>query len=188
MSERKIKKHELPLIPLRGLSVFPYMVLHFDVGREKSINALESAMVNDQIIFLTTQKEAETDFPTGDDFYKVGTIAKIKQMLKLPGDAIRVLVEGISRGRIINFLQEEPYFRCEIEEEIYEEEFKADQELEALMRTTLNAFENYITLSSRISPEVFISVASIEEPPIGRHHHFPYDLKNRTKAEAFGGF
>jgi len=140
------------------------MVLHFDVGREKSINALESAMVNDQIIFLTTQKEAETDFPTGDDFYKVGTIAKIKQMLKLPGDAIRVLVEGISRGRIINFLQEEPYFRCEIEEEIYEEEFKADQELEALMRTTLNAFENYITLSSRISPEVFISVASIEEP------------------------
>jgi len=164
MSERKIKKHELPLIPLRGLSVFPYMVLHFDVGREKSINALESAMVNDQIIFLTTQKEAETDFPTVDDFYKVGTIAKIKQMLKLPGDAIRVLVEGISRGRIINFLQEEPYFRCEIEEEIYEEEFKADQELEALMRTTLNAFENYITLSSRISPEVFISVASIEEP------------------------
>lgn len=164
MSERKIKKHELPLIPLRGLSVFPYMVLHFDVGREKSINALESAMVNDQIIFLTTQKEAETDFPTMDDFYQVGTIAKIKQMLKLPGDAIRVLVEGISRGRIVNCLQEDPYFRCEIEEEIYEEEHKADQELEALMRTTLNAFENYITLSSRISPEVFISVASIEEP------------------------
>jgi ATP-dependent Lon protease len=164
MNERKIKKHELPLIPLRGLSVFPYMVLHFDVGREKSVNALEAAMVNDQLIFLTTQKEAETDLPTNDDFYEVGTISKIKQMLKLPGDAIRVLVEGISRGRIVKNIQDEPYFKCEIEEEIYVEEIEADKELEALMRTVLNSFESYITLSSRISPEVFISVASIEEP------------------------
>ncbi len=164
MNERKIKKHELPLIPLRGLSVFPYMVLHFDVGREKSVNALEAAMVNDQLIFLTTQKEAETDLPTNDDFYEVGTISKIKQMLKLPGDAIRVLVEGISRGRIVKNIQDEPYFKCEIEEEIYVEEIETDKELEALMRTVLNSFESYITLSSRISPEVFISVASIEEP------------------------
>ncbi|WP_269902687.1 endopeptidase La [Crassaminicella thermophila] len=159
-----MKKHELPLIPLRGLSVFPYMVLHFDVGREKSVNALEEAMVNDQLIFLTTQKEAEMDLPTPDDFYEVGTIAKIKQMLKLPGDAIRVLVEGISRAKIVEILQEDPFFKCEVEEELYEEEIEIDKELEAFMRTVTNAFEEYISVSNRISPEVFMNITTIEEP------------------------
>ncbi|WZL74128.1 endopeptidase La [Clostridiaceae bacterium 35-E11] len=164
MSDKKVKKNKLPLIPLRGLSVFPYMVLHFDVGRDKSINALEEAMINDQLIFLTTQKEADTDLPTVEDFYEVGTVSKIKQMLKLPGDAIRVLVEGIARGKIVEILQEEPYFECEVEEEMYEEEIEVDRELEALMRTTINAFEDYIGIGNRISPEIFITVTSIEEP------------------------
>ena len=82
----------LPMIPLRGLSVFPNMVLHFDIGREKSINALEKAMVMDQKIFLVAQKDENTDLPTPEDFYHTGTIGKVKQMLKLPGDSIRVLV------------------------------------------------------------------------------------------------
>ena len=99
MEEKTKRTIELPLIPLRGLSVFPYMVLHFDVGREKSIKALEEAMVKDQTIFLTTQKEIDVDLPTYEDFYEIGTISKIKQMLKLPGDAIRVLVEGIERSK-----------------------------------------------------------------------------------------
>ncbi|MDR1953913.1 MAG: LON peptidase substrate-binding domain-containing protein, partial [Clostridiales Family XIII bacterium] len=77
----------MPMIPLRGLSIFPYMVLHFDIGREKSISALEKAMVRDQIVFLASQRDPETDLPTLEDFYRVGTIAKIKQMLKLPGDS-----------------------------------------------------------------------------------------------------
>lgn len=164
MSKKKVKKYELPLIPLRGLSVFPYMVLHFDVGREKSIHALEEAMVNDQMIFLTTQKEAETDIPTEEDFYKVGTISKIKQMLKLPGDAIRVLVEGISRAKIIELTQEEPFFKAKLLEDHYAGEIEVDKEMEALMRTVMDAFENYISVSNRISPEVLISVSSIEEP------------------------
>ncbi|AOT69755.1 endopeptidase La [Geosporobacter ferrireducens] len=164
MSKKKVKKYELPLIPLRGLSVFPYMVLHFDVGREKSINALEEAMVNDQMIFLTTQKEAETDIPTEEDFYKVGTISKIKQMLKLPGDAIRVLVEGISRAKITELTQEEPFFKARLEEDTFEGETETDKEMEALMRTVMDAFESYISVSNRISPEVLISVSSIEEP------------------------
>ncbi|WP_255547779.1 endopeptidase La [Crassaminicella indica] len=159
-----MKKRELPLIPLRGLSIFPYMVLHFDVGREKSINALEEAMVNNQLVFLTTQKEAETDLPTPEDFYQVGTVCKIKQMLKLPEDAIRVLVEGISRAKITKFLQEDPYFECEVEEIIYEGEIDIDKELEALMRTVTNTFEDYISVSNRISPEVFMNVTTIEEP------------------------
>ena len=77
---------ELPMIPLRGLSVFPNMVLHFDIGREKSINALEKAMIMNHNIFLASQKDDSTDLPTPDDFYHVGTVGKIKQMLKLPGD------------------------------------------------------------------------------------------------------
>ena len=105
---------DLPMIPLRGLSVFPNMVLHFDIGREKSINALEKAMIMDQHIFLASQKDDETDLPTPDDFYHIGTIGKIKQMLKLPGDSIRVLVEGICRGRIEDVLFEVPYFRCRV--------------------------------------------------------------------------
>ena len=91
---------ELPMIPLRGLSVFPNMVLHFDIGREKSINALEKAMITGQHIFLSSQKDENTDLPTTEDFYHSGTIGKIKQMLKLPGDSIRVLVEGMARGTI----------------------------------------------------------------------------------------
>ena len=163
MEDKNNKTIELPLIPLRGLSVFPYMVLHFDVGREKSIKALEEAMVKDQTIFLTTQKEIDIDLPTPEDFYEIGTICKIKQMLKLPGDAIRVLVEGISRGKIDNLLQEDPYFKADIEEYIFENE-EEDKELEAMMRVVLDSFENYISVSNKISPEVMISVSSIEEP------------------------
>ncbi|MDK2917988.1 MAG: ATP-dependent Lon protease [Candidatus Petromonas sp.] len=163
MEDNKNKIVELPLIPLRGLSVFPYMVLHFDVGREKSIKALEEAMVRDQRIFLTTQKEIDIDLPTSEDFYEIGTISKIKQMLKLPGDAIRVLVEGISRGKITEVIEEEPYFRVKVEEYISEEETE-DKELQALMRAVLGAFEDYIGVSNKISPEVLLSVSSIEEP------------------------
>ena len=93
-------EHELPLIPLRGLAIFPYMILNFDVGREISLKALDAGALNDDLVFLTSQKEAETDEPTTDDFYHVGTICKIKQMIKLPGNTVRVLVEGISRGKI----------------------------------------------------------------------------------------
>ena len=104
----------LPMIPLRGMNVFPNMVLHFDIGREKSINALEKAMIMDKYIFLAAQKDETTDLPTPDDFYHIGTIGKVKQMLKLPGDSIRVLVEGISRGRIEDVIFEIPYFKCVI--------------------------------------------------------------------------
>ena len=92
--------HELPLIPLRGLAIFPYMILNFDIGREMSLKALDQAMLEDELVFLTSQKEAEVDEPTTDDFYHVGTICKVKQVIKLPGETVRVLVEDISRGKI----------------------------------------------------------------------------------------
>jgi len=154
----------LPLIPLRGLTVFPYMVLHFDVGRERSISALEEAMVNDQLIFLASQKEAEINLPTPEDFYQVGTVSKIKQMLKLPGDTIRVLVEGINRARIKSIVKEEPYFMVEVEEEHYGAEIVNDKDSEALIRSVMEAFEQYIEISNKISPEVLVSISEIEMP------------------------
>jgi len=164
MDEIKKNLIELPMIPLRGLTVFPNMVLHFDIGREKSIKALEEAMMMDQMIFLSSQMEVEVDLPTGSDFYKVGTVSKIKQMLKLPGDAIRVLVEGVDRGKIVEIIEETPFFRVEIEEYIDEDKMEVTKECEALMRTVINAFEEYISASAKISPEVLITVSSIEEP------------------------
>ena len=158
------REHTMTLIPLRGLAIFPYMVLHFDVGREKSINALEEAMVSEQLIFLTSQKEAEIDIPTVDDFYHVGTICKIKQMLKLPGDTIRVLVEGIARARVKEVIQEEPYFKAVLEEVDYLEEVEPDKETEALMRSVMDAFEEYVNVGSKVTPEILLTISDIEEP------------------------
>ncbi len=156
------KIRSLPLLPLRGLSIFPYMLLHFDVGREKSIKALEEAMINDQLIFLVTQKDANTDLPTEEDFYNVGTISRIKQLLKLPGDTIRVLVEGISRAEIKSIISEEPFFMVDVVE--YSEELReGDLELEALKRSVLDAFEEYVKLNSRITPEILMTVSNIDD-------------------------
>ena len=151
------------MITLRGLSIFPHMVLHFDIGREKSINALEQAMIRDQYVFLASQKDENTDLPTADDFYHVGTVAKVKQMLKLPGDTIRVLVEGVARGKIIEMIQDDPYFECEVDEDIEQDTAEEDQEREeALIRMTLAAFEEYAALSEKTPKEVFHSVAGIQ--------------------------
>ncbi|MBQ4254097.1 MAG: LON peptidase substrate-binding domain-containing protein, partial [Erysipelotrichaceae bacterium] len=154
---------DLPMIPLRGLSVFPNMVLHFDIGREKSINALEKAMVNNQYVFLSSQLDENTDLPTTKDFYQIGTIAKIKQMLKLPGDAIRVLVEGICRGRIADTLFEVPYFKCRVEP-LPDKPGEIDSEAEALMRTVLGSFDEYININQNMAPEIFATVVTIDSP------------------------
>lgn len=161
----KIEKMSLPLIPLRGMSIFPHMVIHFDVGREKSIGALEKAMLDDSYILLSTQKDPSVDEPSLDDFYHVGTIAKIKQMLKLPGGSIRVLVEGISRGRVLELVHEEPYFQVDLEEISYDpDEIHIDKATEAGMRLVVSDLEEYVSLNSRVSSEVLGAVADIEDP------------------------
>ena len=161
MDDNNIK--EYPMIPLRGITVFPNMVLHFDIGREKSINALEKAMILNQHIFLSSQMDENLDLPTPEDFYKVGVIGKIKQMLKLPGDSIRVLVEGLSRGVIEEVLFEVPYFRCSVRP-VEDPDVEDDPESEALMRTVLSSFDDYVSINKTIAPEVFSSVVSIEHP------------------------
>ena len=154
---------DLPMIPLRGLSVFPNMVLHFDIGREKSINALEKAMIMDQHIFLASQKDDETDLPTPDDFYHIGTIGKIKQMLKLQGDTIRVLVEGLYRAEIGEILQESPYIKCTLEdvEEIIPEEITP--QILALKRSVETAFDEYAELTHKLNGETLGTVKEIDD-------------------------
>jgi len=162
MQETKDNIKRVPLLPLRGLSIFPYMVLHFDVGREKSIRALEEAMINDQLIFLVTQRDAHTDLPGTEDFYEVGTVSKIKQLLKLPGDTIRVLVEGITRAEVREIISEEPYFLVDVLE--HEEEQRIGElELEALKRSVLEVFDEYIKANPKVAPETFITVSDIED-------------------------
>ncbi|MCA0683850.1 endopeptidase La [Clostridioides difficile] len=158
--------HELPLIPLRGLAIFPYMILNFDIGREISLKALDQAMMDEELIFLTSQKEAEVDEPGEEDFYHVGTICKVKQMIKLPGDTVRVLVEGISRGRVKKIEQEDGYFRAVIEEIVFDSDnldSETEVEIEAFVRNVFDAFEEYINIGNRVSPEILISLADIED-------------------------
>ena len=155
--------HELPLIPLRGLAIFPYMILNFDIGREMSLKALDQAMLEDELVFLTSQIEAEVDEPTTEDFYHVGTISKVKQVIKLPGDTVRVLVEGISRGKVKEIDQEDGYFKAVVEEIIYDQEnAEIDMEVEAFVRNVFDAFEEYINIGNRVSPEILVSLGDIE--------------------------
>ncbi|GAA0718015.1 endopeptidase La [Clostridium malenominatum] len=151
----------LPLIPLRGITIFPYMVMHFDVGREKSILALEEAMLNGQKIFLATQKEAKVEEPEENDIFQVGTICNIKQILKLPGDTVRVLVEGEDRAKINSIVHKEPFFRAEIEklEDIICDE---GNKCEALLRTLKKAFDEYMKLAGNIPPDTMVSLEDVE--------------------------
>lgn len=152
----------LPLLPLRGILVFPYMVIHLDVGREKSVQAIEEAMLKERAIFLATQKDAQTDDPGEEDIYTVGTVAEVKQLLKLPGGTIRVLVEGIARARIKDYVSQDPYFTVNIEQ--YDEIEGKNAQVEALMRNLVTQFEQYVKLSKKIPPETVVAVVNIEEP------------------------
>lgn len=153
----------IPLLPLRGLLVFPTMVLHLDVGRDKSVQALEQAMVEDSEILLTSQVDLSVDEPGAEDMYQVGTMAKVKQMLKLPNGTIRVLVEGLERAKIERFTQKEEYFQVEMSILSNVEESNPSEEL-ALMRNALEQFEEYIRLSKKVSKETLQSVQDIAEP------------------------
>jgi ATP-dependent Lon protease len=152
---------EVPLLPLRGLIVFPSMVLHLDVGRDKSIAALEKAMMDDQQILLAAQKKVSIDEPESKDIYTIGTLAKVKQMLKLPNGTLRVLVEGLYRAEILRYIEDDETFVVETNE--IDEVHGNKMEEEALMRTLLDQFEQYVNVSKKITKETFSTVSDIEE-------------------------
>lgn len=157
------KKITIPLLPLRGIVVFPHMILHFDVGRARSIKALEEAMMKDQKIFLAAQKDPALDEPCDKDIYTIGTISKIKQLLRLPGDTIRVLVEGLERAKIVDYISEDPYYEVNVRECPNPKHHVKDSETEALVRQVISYFEKYAKLTNRISPDTTFTLSAMED-------------------------
>ena len=161
-NKTKVSKKRIPLLSLRDIVVFPHMIVPLFVGREKSIKALEHAMLKEKNILLSTQRDARVNDPKPEDIYSVGTIAEILQILKLTDGTVKVLVEGLSRAEILSFDEEKEFFQVNIIQK--KESIKVTPEIEALMRSLNSLFENYIKLNQKIAPEVVISVANINEP------------------------
>ena len=153
---------EMPVLPLRGLTLFPGMVLHFDVGRAKSVRALEKALMADQRIFLVTQIDENTEDPKPEDLHPVGVIAMIRQVMNLPGENVRVLVEGESRGTIREVLEQEPCFTAEVL--VHRDRAARSAEAKALVRTSQDLFDEYARTSQRVSQEAVNTVRGMEKP------------------------
>ncbi|NLM48480.1 MAG: endopeptidase La [Epulopiscium sp.] len=182
---------QIPLVALRGLTVFPKMILHFDVVRQKSIKALEESMVKGEPIFLVAQKEVEIEEPDIEDLYTVGTISHIKQILKLPNNAIRVLVEGHERGRIISFKQKDPFFLVYVEKDNKTRKMNTDSDnlnVKALLRLAAETLEDYARINNRISPDTLNSIISMEKPgemadAIISNIHLKLEIKQQVLSE-----
>jgi len=159
---KKNQTVELPVMPLRGLVLFPNMVLHFDVGRKKSLTALEQAMMEQQRIFLVSQKNDETEDPDWPDLCRVGTVAEIRQVMNLPGENVRVLVEGISRGTILEALITEPGMRAVIQ--THEDRAARSAGAKALLRTSQDLFAQYAQSSQKVSQDMVESIHDVEKP------------------------
>ena len=152
-----------PVLPLRDIVVFPHMIVPLFVGREKSVKALEDVMGDDKQILLVAQKDAAVDDPAAEDIYDVGTISTVLQLLKLPDGTVKVLVEGSQRAKIVGYKENDTFFEA-YAEAFSEEEEEQQQELEALTRSIVTEFEQYIKLNKKIPPEVLVSINQIEEP------------------------
>ncbi len=151
-----------PVLPLRDIVVFPHMIVPLFVGRERSVRALEDVMKDDKQILLVTQKNATQDDPTTADIYSVGTVGTVLQLLKLPDGTVKVLVEGVRRARITQYAENPTFFQAHAE--AIPEAVGEDREIEALARTVVSQFEQYIKLNKKIPPEVLVSINQIEEP------------------------
>lgn len=152
----------IPVLPLRDVVVYPHMVIPLFVGREKSIKALDHAIQGSRQILLTAQREATQDDPHEKDIYEVGTLSNILQMLKLPDGTIKVLVEGTERGRIVDFAQTDPFFIGNVDP--IKTVIPEGIELEALLRSALSQFEQYVKIDKKLSAEILISLSSIDDP------------------------
>ncbi len=157
---------EFPCIPLRGLTIFPQTIMHFDIGREKSIKALEYAMKHGKELFVTSQMDENVLIPTADDYYKVGTVIKVKQMLKIQGDTIRVLVDGQYRAVLKELVREEPFLVVKVKEADIDEVDEDDAEVAAFMRAALDNFDEYLSFDNNSKDSAYDIVASIEDPSL----------------------
>ena len=155
----------MPAIALRGLTVFPNVLIHFEVAREASVKALEAAMTAGSPVFLVGQKDIAVEEPELDDLYQVGTISHIRQILRMPGDNVRVMVEGQARGRVLQLLRTEPYLEAEVREiPAAESPARGSARTEALMRATYELFQNYAELSPKLAPDLMVHVLASQDP------------------------
>jgi ATP-dependent Lon protease len=154
---------ELPLLASRGVIVFPHMVIPLLVGRDKSVAALEEAMMGEKKIIIAAQKDETVEEPETDDIYQFGTIAEVKQLVKLPNGMIKVVVEGLERAEVIEYLDTEEYFLVETASHP-EEKVKVTTDVKALMRTVIKEFEEYIKYNRNLPAETIMSTSNIEEP------------------------
>ncbi len=180
-----ILSQRLPVLALRGITVFPNMTIHFDVGRKKSIRAVEEAMRGNQEIFLVTQRDIQIDDPRQQELYVLGTVSVGKQVLRLPGDSIRILVEGKHRASLTECFQTEPYLYGRVENVAEHPIGKASNKMEALIRQGQFFFEQFLELSGRASPEALMDVVSSEDPGfvadyIAQHSSMNYSDKQRV--------
>lgn len=174
----------LPVLALRGLVVFPGCVTHFDVGRTKSVRSVEEAMRANQTIFLVAQRDLETDDPKKADLYEIGTVATVKQILRLPGDNMRILVEGQYRAKLLDMIHSEPYLFGRVLE-LDELGYRHDPlRLQALIRQGHELFGQFVDLAVKAGQESMLQILSSDEPGkladvIGQNATFPYDQKQR---------
>ncbi|MEE9492454.1 MAG: endopeptidase La [Gammaproteobacteria bacterium] len=172
-----------PVLPLRDVVVYPHMVIPLFVGREKSIRALETAMDSDKKILLVAQKSAEVDDPQTDDIHEMGTLSTILQLLKLPDGTVKVLVEGVERASVVEFVTVDEFFSATIRSEKCDDE-GSERELDVLMRSLLGLFDQYVKLNKKIPPEILTSLSGIDEPgrladTIAAHMALKLDEKQR---------
>lgn len=155
--------NEMPVLPLRDVVVYPHMVIPLFVGRKRSIKALEIAMLGNKQVLLVAQKNAAEDSPATEGLYQLGAIGNILQLLKLPDGTVKVLVEGVQRGRVKAFVEKEDFLVADLEL-VEEEKIEVTRELEILIRAILTQFDQYIKLNKKIPPEILSTLAGIEEP------------------------
>lgn len=161
---KKNKQIQIPMLATRGITVFPNMIIHFDVGRKKSVKAIEKAMIDGEEILLVSQKDAKTDEPTPEELYDFGTIASIKQVLKLSDSTVRILVEGQKRAKILSYEEEEEEYFL-VAAEVYTEqegELESSKSTSALLRTASDLLEEYSQLDPRITTEMIYNILSLE--------------------------
>ena len=154
--------YSLPVVALRGTTILPEMIVHFDVSRGRSIKAIETAMLKEQKVFLVTQKDPEKENPGLLDLYKIGTIAYVKQIVKLPKDILRVLVEGVSRGELLRLERENPYLEGQVGA-IEEEELDNANAKEAILRNLKESFHSYCMESGKISKDLVAQIMKIDD-------------------------
>ena len=154
---------QLPLLPIRDVVVYPYMILPLFVGREMSINAVDKALAGDRLIFLSTQKDIGDEDPLPDSIYKVGTVAMIMRMLKLPDGRVKILVQGLTKARILSFESSQPCYEVKIEKIIEQPAPEESMELEALVRAVKDQLNKVIALGKVVSPEVIVIVENMQD-------------------------